>query len=147
MKQFQIFKSIILITAILALHSCSNSNEKHIGEWKGESKGQTGSLVLDKTKHAVFVIGNEVIGGDNFVIQGGKKGECKYEIDYSKNPIWLDIVIYEQGKTEETVRLKGIVRFVTDNKIEYRMGFEGSHFENFDPEDKENTIVLDRVLN
>jgi hypothetical protein len=147
MKYLTIIKSLPLILLIFVLHCCSNTYEKHIGEWKGESKGEVGSLILDKTKHAVLVIGNEVIGGDDFVIQGDKQGVCKYEIDYSKNPIWLDIVIYEKGKSEELGRLKGIVRFLTDSKMEYRIGFEGKRFENFDPEDQENTIVLDKVTN
>ena len=137
---------IVVSTAFISFNGCSNAEEKHIGEWKGESEGEMGSLVLDKTNHAVFVIGNKVLGGDNFDIQG-KKGKCKYEIDYSKNPIRLDIVIYEQDKTEEIARFKGIVRFITDNKIEYRLAFDGNRFENFDPDDKVNTIVLDRVRN
>ena len=136
----------VVSIAFISFNGYSNAEEKHIGEWKGESMGEVGSLVLDKTNNAVFFIGNEVMGGENFVFHG-KRGNCKYEIDYSKNPIWLDIVVYEQDKTEEIVRLKGIVRFITDNKIEYRLSFDGNRFDNFDPEDKENTIVLDRVIN
>ena len=48
---------------------------------------------------------------------------------------------------QEKVRLKGIMRFITDNKIEYRLDFTGKRFDTFDPEDKENTIVLDTVTN
>ncbi len=76
----------------------------------------------------------------------GKQAEWKYEI-YSKNPHWLDIVIYEKGKRIETGRLKGIVRFITDNNIEYRLSFDDNRFDNFDADDKVNTIVLDKIMN
>lgn len=138
MKKIKNIKSLLIIATIFILQSCSNPNERHIGEWKGTDKGA--SLILDKSNHAVFVSDNQVIGGKDFQMNGFKV-ECKYEIDYSKNPILLDLVVYEQGK--EKGRLKGIIRFITDNKIEYRVNFT----DNFDPEDKENTVVLDKVTN
>jgi hypothetical protein len=139
----------ILYCLILFISSCGGTDtktedgsttsksvdERHIGEWKGtDNSGKLASLILDKSNHGVFVIDNQVI-------------ECKYEIDYSKNPLWLDLVLYEQAKTQEIDRMKGIVRFITDNKIEYRVNFTGERFDKFDPEDKENTIVLDKVTN
>lgn len=140
-------KSFLLISVIYILNSCSNFNERHIGEWiTTDNTGKTSSLILDKSNHAVFVQDNQVIGGKEFEMNG-KKGECKYEIDYSKNPIWLDLVVYEQGKSQEKARVKGIMRFITDDKIEYRLNFVGERFDKFDPDDKENTIVLDKKTN
>ena len=151
----------ILYCLILFISSCGGTDtktedgsttaksvdERHIGEWKGtDNSGKLTSLILDKSNHAVLVFGNQVIGGKEFELKK-IKAECKYDIDYSKNPIWLDLVIYEQGKTQELGRLKGIVRFITDNKIEYRLNFAGERFDKFDPEDKESTIVLDKVTN
>src|ERR1035437_3911595 len=104
MNQFKNIKSLLLIAAIFILQSCSNTNKRHIGEWKGtDNAGKLTSLILDKSNHAVFVQDNQVIGGKEFEMNG-IKGECKYEIDYSKNPIWLDLVVYEQGKTQEKIR-------------------------------------------
>lgn len=143
-KQSQILKAIILfIIPILLFQSWSYSNDKHIGEWKGSEKS---SLILDRNNHAILVFGNMVFGGENFMIQG-KKPVIKYEIDYSKNPIWLDIVLYEEGNPSELLRLRGIVRFLTDTKIEYRVDFDGGRFESFDPLDQLNTMVLDKVKN
>lgn len=146
MEQSIHIKSLFLITVICILQSCSKPNQKHIGEWKGIDKGKTVSLILDNSSYAVLVQGNQVMGGKEFQING-IKADCKYEVDYSKNPIWLDLVVYEHGKSQEKVRMKGIMRFITDNKIEYRLDFTGKRFETFDPEDKENTIVLDKVKN
>jgi hypothetical protein len=146
MRQFRNIKSVLLIAVILILQSCSNTDERHIGEWKGVDNAGTLSLILDKTNHAVFVQGNQVLGGKDFKVKG-IKAECKYEIDYSKSPIWLDLVIYEEGETQESGRFKGIVRFITDKKIVYRINFTGERFDTFDPEDTKNTVVFDKVEN
>jgi hypothetical protein len=148
MKHSVVLKSLLLIIAIGILQSCSNTNQRHIGEWKGidNKVNQPVSLVLDKSNHAVFVEGNQVLGGKDFVING-VKAECKYEIDYSKSPIWLDLLIYEQGKTEAKTRIKGIVQFITDNKMQYRFNISGDRFEKFDPEDQQYTMVLEKVNN
>jgi hypothetical protein len=89
MKQLKNIKSLLLISVILILQSCSNPNDQHIGEWKTTDNGKTASLILDKSNHAILVQDNQVIGGKDFETNGIKR-DCKYEIDYSKNPIWLD---------------------------------------------------------
>ena len=159
MKKLNI--TAILCSLILFISSCGGSDNKteegattsksvdesHIGEWKGtDYTGKSATLILDKSNHAVLIQDNQVIMGKEFELNK-IKAECKYDIDYSKNPLWLDLVIYEQGKTKEIGRVKGIVRFITDNKIEYRLNFNGERFDKFDPEDKESTIVLDKVKN
>ena len=156
MKKIKNIKSLLIIATIFILQSCSTPNERHIGEWKGTDEGKTVSLILDKSNYAVFVSDNQVIGGKDFQIakelpfwslsiflRNVIGFECKYEIDYSKNPILLDLVIYEQGKTQEKGRLKGIIRFITDNKIEYRGLWPTANV----PEVKDITIVLDKVTN
>jgi hypothetical protein len=136
-----------LIITISIIQSCSSSEERHVGEWKGtDNTGKFASLILTKDNHAAFVHDNQVIGGKEFEMNGIKV-ECKYEIDYTKNPIWLDLVIYEKEKTKENGRLKGIARFITDTKIEYRLNFIGERFDKFDIEDKQNIIVFDKVSN
>jgi hypothetical protein len=146
MKKEKLIKRILIFALTILIFGCSNSNQKHIGEWTGSDKVKTGSLILYKGNSAVFVIGNQVLGGDNFEING-VKSTLKYEIDYSKDPIWLDLVLYEEGQKQENVRLKGIIRFLTNTKMEYRLNFDSSaeRFTKFDIEDNENTIVLDKV--
>ena len=138
-------KSIILFIAVLSLQSFSSFNEKHIGVWTGEHNGDVGTLILYKNNDAVLIIDDEVFGGDNFVSENGIKFECKYEIDYSKNPVWLDIVIYIQETKKEVGRMKGIIRFLSDTKMEYRIGFDGTRYKDFDPGDEEDTMILYKV--
>ena len=147
-KKINRINSLLLIAVIFIFESCSHTNERHIGEWKGIAKDETVSLILDKSNHAIFMADTQVIGGKGFEIKGVKT-EVKYEIDYSKNPIWLDLVFYVQGKSQEKVRFKGIIQFITDNKIVYRVNLDpaSKRYDTFDPEDKENTFVFDKVTN
>ncbi len=139
--------SVILVLALtITLCSCSSTDDKLIGEWVAKDKFQTGNLLLNKDNSAVLVVGNQVIGGDGFEMNGVKV-DLDYEIDYSKEPIWLDIVFRVEGNDEEKARMKGIVRFITDTKIEYRLnwGLYSDRYTAFDPYDKENTLVLNKV--
>lgn len=146
MKNEKMIKHVLILAFIIVLMGCSNSDQKHIGEWTGSDKEGKGSLILDKGNSAIFVFGNQVLGGDNFEING-VKATLNYEIDYSKDPIWLDLVIYAEGQNQEMARLKGIIRFLTNTKMEYRLNFNPSadRFTKFSNEDNNNTIVLDKV--
>ncbi|MEZ4966723.1 MAG: hypothetical protein R2791_15880 [Saprospiraceae bacterium] len=85
MKQLKPIKTLLIVAVAFVLQNCSTADERHIGEWKGTDKGETASLILDKSNHAVLVLGNQVIGGKEFEMNG-IKGECKYEIDNSITP-------------------------------------------------------------
>jgi hypothetical protein len=147
-KKINRINSLLLIAVIFIFESCSHPNERHIGEWKNIDKDETTSLILDKSNHAILMVNNTVLGGKGFEIKGVKT-EVKYEIDYSKSPIWLDLVFYVQGEFQEKGRVKGIIQFITDNKILYRISLNlpDKRFDKFDTEDKENTIVFDKVTN
>ena len=105
----------IIASTILCI-GCSS--KKHIGEWKGTNRGHQISLILDNTNHAVIIMDNKAWGGKEFV-QEGKTLECKYEIDYSINPMSLDFVIYDKADGLEMDRIKTTIKFITDTKIEY----------------------------
>jgi|ERR1035437_6737558 hypothetical protein len=124
----------------------NSDTPKIYGEWKGtDNTGTEVTMILDKTNHATFIGKNQVLGGD--IEKDGIQFECVYDIDYTKNPIWLDIAARKKGEQEERVVMKGIVRFITDSKIEYRSSsYLRDRFKKFDFNDKENTIVFDKVV-
>ena len=144
----KIIAIVIIIGNSFCFLGCSDKNGRIIGEWKGtDNRGQIISFVFDKSNHAFFVKGNEVIGGKDYELHGHKI-EIKYKINYSKNPYWLDFVKYEDGSSDEILILTGIFRFISDTKIELRFTntVHGSdRFTKFDPDDKENTMLLDKV--
>ena len=83
-------------------------------------------------------------GGNDLEIDG-HKAELKCEIDYSKSAIWLDLITVVYGKDGQIGegRLKGIVKFLTDKKIEYRIGHNITD-ERPVEFDKVNTEILDK---
>ena len=131
---------VLITTIVILLYGCSK-NTKHLGEWKSTTENT--ELILDNSNHATFIVDNKVTGGDDFILHGEKR-ELKYNIDYSKNPIWLDLIVtYKKNNQMYEARLKGIVKFLTDKKIEYRT--------NLDPDaprptgfDKGEILILDK---
>ncbi len=116
--------------------------DRHIGEWKSSSENT--ELILDESNHATWVVDNRVTGGDEFIIKGGYKAELKYKIDYTKNPIWLDIIKIvhgEDGQIDERC-FKGIVKFLTDKKIEYNINIKTDIRP--DGFDKGKILILDK---
>ncbi len=142
-------KFLEITAAIFCLLLCQNlthAQTQHVGVWQGVSKGKIEKLELEKDGHITLTSDGETIGGKSFEING-RKGEARYEINYDQNPIWLDIVIYEKGQEKEKGRLKGIVRFLSNDKIEYRIGFSGGERPaNFFDSAEEDAIILDRVI-
>jgi hypothetical protein len=142
MKKYILLAASLLVIITGCNTPSAKTTDKIIGEWKGMDKGMQVSFIFDKSNNAKFIQGNNVIGGGEFV-KNGKKLELKYEIDYSNKPIWLDLVVYEKGANVEMGRKKGIVRFLSDNKIEYIINF--SDTSRPDLNEKESSIVLTKV--
>jgi hypothetical protein len=124
------------------------SKPDHVGEWKGvDSQGKQTSLILNGDNSAILINGNEVLGGVDFKLED-KKINVRYEVDYERDPIWLDLVFYGGEEDKEMGRLFGIVRFLTETKIEYRISDVGNpRYYEFDSSDKDRTLVLDKVVN
>lgn len=140
----QLFKSFIAF-AILFFSSYAFAQQEHVGSWIGESKGRTNKMILEANNHAAFIIDGQVLGGGNFE-KDGRKMECIYEINYDKNPMWLDIVILDFETKTEIARLKGILRFIDQDKIEYRVSFDNKkRYTKFNGKSDGDTIILDRL--
>lgn len=147
MKKTTTMKQVFFLLFIAVLGACSgNNNRKLVGEWKGKDiKGKVNVLTFNKDNSVVWVADNRILGGESFEIEG-TKGTLKYEVDYSKDPIGLDLVMQKSGEFNELARIKGIIRFISDTKMEYRLSFEG-RFTEFDSRDKDNTLILEKVAN
>ncbi len=141
MSKFSVF-GVLLFS--LSLFSFSNPNERHIGEWRGtDSKGNKGVLILGENQKFLFKMNNDSLKSDH-VEPDGRKVMLRYDIDYTRVPIWLDFVFYDKATNKEERRLKGIVQFVTDNKMMLRVNFSGKRDSVFDPEDSDHTIMLEK---
>lgn len=145
MRKFSRIIAIAILTLSTVLLGCSKK-KSIVGEWKGtDNSGRTMSLVFDKDHSVMMKSNGETMGGKDYMVNGHKL-EIKYEIDETKDPMWLDLVFYEDGKKSEGNSAKGIFKYLSDNKIELRSGFaKPDRFDKFDETDKDNTMILERV--
>ena len=121
-----IFSAVAASFLIVILGSFAPPGHNIVGEWKGSDKtGKSASFILDKTNHLTMIMDGKVMSGEEHEVNG-KKVEIKYEVDETKKPIWLDFVFYIDGVRDDTKTAKGIIRFVTDTKIEMRMDFDSN---------------------
>jgi hypothetical protein len=138
---------VISVFFIFGCTLCTPLHRNHFGEWKVNENGKNWSLILSKDGSALLVLNNQVFGGNDFELDG-KSLSLRYEIDYSKTPIWLDFYVKEESTGSER-KLSSIVRFLTDTKMEIRFNFDypNSRLDSFDPNDHLNTGVFEKVLN
>jgi len=132
------YGSFFLVLCLL-ISGCSNEQTKHLGTWKSSPtqliKGEGSSIKL------TFTDSNKVIW------DGVNEGysiyfDYNYKIDYSKNPIQLDIVVTLKETGDVVGRYFGIVRFPSEGVMEYRIKHNGPWYNSFDPNDKESTLLL-----
>jgi hypothetical protein len=133
-----------LLIAIFFM-SFSAPTRSIFGEWTGTDKsGKSASFIFEKTHHLVMIMSGERMDGHKHDVNGHEV-EIKYEVDETKSPMWLDFAFYKDGEKLKDKTIKGIFRYLSDNKIELRMDFDtGKRFERFDADDKDNTIVMTR---
>jgi hypothetical protein len=114
---------------------------KHLGKWEGtDNSGETAAVSFEKDGYAVLYLNGETMGEKR-----DQEPLVKYEFDYSKNPVWLDLIVCDlQGK--ERGRMKSIVKFLSDDQMLWRIGNdESTRPTGFDDQDKENTVLLKKV--
>jgi len=75
----------------------------------------------------------------------GIKAELKYEVDFAKNPIWIDLIAIEKETKIEKGRIKGILKYINENNIEILLDFNGKRYKNFEKENEEYILMLKKV--
>lgn len=122
----------VLFLAISTLLACCGKikQTQHLGEWSGvDNTGEVGRFVFQKD-------------GTGKITQGNASDSFRYEIDYSKIPIWLDLILTQDGKE---YRIKSIIEFIDRDKMRWRTYHNEIRPTAFLLEDPKNTLVLTRV--
>ena len=142
MKLHEWKKSLVFLVTFIGLN-CIAQEYRHIGEWRGAN----GSLTLKNSGDAILIAGNNIIGGNGYKINN-LNVDVKFEINYAKSPIWLDLVFYEVGKNEMG-RFRGIVRFITHDKIEFRFNADPYGIRRFNTfnSNADFDLLFERVTN
>jgi hypothetical protein len=146
MKKTLHFPTLLLLSLLLFLPACQSETERHIGEWSGVSSGDEGSFTLREDHTATLTLGRHQIGGKVFKFRD-TEGVFKYEIDYTKDPIWLDFVVFDKATNKELLRMKSIIRFISHKRMEWRINLLNptERFTEFDPKNGSNTLILEKV--
>jgi len=141
------FKISLLLAVLLFFTNCKNPNEGHLGEWKGaDDHGTIGSIILDKNNNITMTMYDSESEANEYGLQQKSVLEGHYEINYSKSPIWLDIIGIDKNSKNMNKRLKCIIEFINDNQMKFRINFsDTARFETFDENDGTNTIILNKV--
>jgi hypothetical protein len=136
-------KYYLVLISSLIFFAFTSSEDIHIGKWEGKDKNTSGTIILEKDFNAQLVIGDKKFGGDSFIVNG-KSYLLKYEIDYTKNPIWLDFIVIEQSSKIEKGRLQGIIEFVSNDKLKLLINFSGNRYTSFDNK-PDDILLLNRI--
>jgi hypothetical protein len=101
----------------------------HVGTWTG----------LDSTNTKGMVSFRE--DGTGTMEYGGKTYEFMYFFDYSKKPIWLDLIYSREGKP---IRTRLIVRYLDENHFKWYTFFTEVRPASFPASDSGNVMTLSR---
>lgn len=129
---------VLLIIPFLTAFDINKTTEDFIGRWKGEDKGDIGYIIFDKEGYATFKMGNQVIGGKEFVLNG-EKGKMTYKINTTLNPIQIDFTV-TKFDSKEVKTLLGIAEFIDNDRFKLALGFGFQRPEDF----SKNTIIFNR---
>ncbi|OHD64502.1 MAG: hypothetical protein A2176_02595 [Spirochaetes bacterium RBG_13_51_14] len=143
---------IAILASIIALGivSCASGAKKQdgrdkyslVGVWEGiDRTGCLGSFHFYENGRVILVIDGRSLGGS----ESNGLGTLRYSADYSKNPIELDIIGVDSDGIEHG-RILMIVHFLSRDQIKIRTFFNEIRPENFDNENIDDTILLDRVV-
>ena len=150
MKKCTCIYSILVITALITiLSSCKTTQKKSenvrsnysrlAGSWRADEKLR---YVFSNDGFVTVYMGEQIMGGSDLF----GNSILKYEIDFSKKPIRLDLVHFDKSNNKEKGRMAMIVEFLTDNKIKIKTFNNSTYPETFEENDK-FVFELNREIN
>ena len=112
----------IALLFLLGLTACDTPRTgQHIGTWwLLQDNGDTTFITLDEEGYYTLQTGKSIMLGKGVQLTGEDPSDCKYEIDYSVDPIAFDLFEHKNG--EKFQMGKGILRFPSDNSMELEIG-------------------------
>ena len=140
--------SLLILTACAApSKQAKKSFDKHVGIWSFQKDGRKGTLILKENKEFALVVDGKNYEAKTFKNSEGKEIEFHFVLNPNKNPIPIYLYTFEKANPEHTQKgLRGILRFLSDNKMEARRSLDPNkpRYNSFDAKDTVNTLVLVR---
>lgn len=117
--------SIIFFICFYLISFTTEKDNRYIGKWIGQDKGDVGFLTLTKDRYATFEFDNEIWGGRSYK-HGSILAALKYSVNTKKSPYQINFIIWDKKKAVEAGRMKGIIKFKNDNEMLMAINFTGS---------------------
>lgn len=131
------------ISFIFLASTAGLAQSEHLGLWEGvDQTGKIGLVNFDSTGYAYFVLGQDTLGGESFIIEG-YEAYMKYKVDYTAALKTMDFTIYLKENDMEVGKLPGIFKFDENDRLVLCVNFEGedrpTRFK------KDDTIELEKI--
>jgi hypothetical protein len=102
-------KKLLILIIFFTIHSANaqQNNNSIIGKWIGQDeRSESGGIEFSINKTA------------KLLMMGKEMPITAYKVDYSKNPIWIDLIIKRNG---QMMTLFGLLEFVDSNTIRWEV--------------------------
>ncbi|RXJ50676.1 hypothetical protein [Gelidibacter gilvus] len=129
---------LIVLVPFFAFNNQSNSKD-FVGKWIGGDKNGVGAVIFDKEGYAAFEIGEQTIGGKDFVMND-KRGQMTYSINMDTEPIQIDFTLTKLDSREQKILL-AIAEFIDADAINFAVSFDDVRPASFN----DDAIILTRV--
>ena len=133
--------SLAIIT-LFVLFSFTSTERDYVGKWKGEDKGDIGSITLSSDGYATFEFNGQIMGGKSYNHQG-IDAAMKYTVNTKVVPTAIDFIIVQNKSKKELARLKGILKMKSKDEMQMALRFGGGGGR---PDDfSKDVVVFNRV--
>jgi uncharacterized protein (TIGR03067 family) len=132
----QIHMKALLIFLCLSLQIINSAAQynKVDGKWTGTDETGDSAVLTFSGKTLIMEY------------EGEQASPCDYKIDYTKDPIWIDLIMKNEDQNEV---IPALIKFIDDNTIKLEVfPFASSRPVKFSSESNElneNTIILKRI--
>lgn len=137
-------KKIILLfittLTLMSFNKVTNSEFSIVGKWQGQDENETGYIIFQKDGYAYFDFQGLIMGGEEFVIKG-QKASMTYEVDYSKTPMTIDLIV-KKIESGEIKKLLCIAEIINENQIKLQIDFNDNRPTEFNEND---SLIFNRV--
>lgn len=102
-------KKLLILMILFSIHSVNaqQKNNSIIGKWIGtDESNETGGIEFSNNKTA------------KLLMMGKEMPITEYKVDYSKNPIWVDLIVKRNG---QTMTLFVLIEFIDPNTIRWEV--------------------------
>jgi hypothetical protein len=118
---------LLFFLFVVSVFSQSYSAKDLIGKWIGTAQGKAGSLEFLDSSHV------NVMFPDGTFIKG------TYAIDFTKKPIWIDII---NIKGNQKATLEGLIKFIDKTSFRWMITHSGTRPKDFSPNKNTSTLTF-----